>query len=63
MFSVFVFYVAFRSQLSAIAEALERLLSNFFLRKKECNLLYKQLKFYSHMLMDESIHLFHMSSK
>ena len=37
-FSVFVFYVAFRSQLSAIAEALERLLINFFFTEERVRL-------------------------
>ena len=37
-FSVFVFYVAFRSQLSAIVEALERLLINFFFTEERVQL-------------------------
>ena len=37
-FSVFVFYVAFRSQLLAIAEDLERLLINFFFTKERLRL-------------------------
>ena len=37
-FSVFVFYVASYSQLSAIAEALERLLINFFFTEERVQL-------------------------
>ena len=37
-FSVFVFYVASCSQLSAIAEALERLLINFFFMEERLQL-------------------------
>ena len=37
-FSVFVFYVAFRSQLLAIAEDLERLLINFIFTKERLRL-------------------------
>ena len=37
-FSVFVFYVEFRSQLSAIAETLECLLINFFFTEERVGL-------------------------
>ena len=37
-FSVFVFYVAFRSQLLAIAKDLERLLINFFFTQERLRL-------------------------
>ena len=38
MFSVFVLYVAFRSQFATIAEALERLLINFFFSEERVRL-------------------------
>ena len=44
-FSVFVFYVAFRSQLSAIAEALERLLITFFFKEERVQLSVNSWKF------------------
>ena len=43
-FSVFVFYVALRSQLSPIAEVLERLLITFFFREERVQLSVKTVE-------------------